>query len=70
MNRVSCNCIVCAQEFEPNELHNIALSKINTTTFKVCESCLNNSDPTEDYIEVRKIINSYVNFSKSRKKVS
>jgi hypothetical protein len=66
MNKVSCNCIVCAQEFDPDELHNVALSKINVTNFKVCEACLVSSDPAGDFAEVRKIIDSYNNFSKAK----
>lgn len=66
MNKVSCNCIVCAQEFDPDELQNVALSKINVTNFKVCEACLESSDPAEDYLEVRRIVNSYLNFSQAK----
>lgn len=66
MNQLSCNCIVCAQEFDPSELQNVALSEINVTNFKVCEACLNSSDPSEDYREVRNIVNSYLNFAKAK----
>lgn len=66
MNKVSCNCIVCAQEFDPDELQNVALSTINVTNFKVCEACLNSSDPAEDYREVRNIVNSYLKFSEAK----
>lgn len=66
MNQVSCNCIVCAQEFEPGGLQNVALSKINFTAFKVCESCLNSSDPVDDYKEVRNIVSSYLNFAQAK----
>jgi hypothetical protein len=66
MNRVSCNCIVCAEEFNPDELQNVALSKINITPFKVCEACLNNSDPVNDYREVKNIVNSYLKFSQAK----
>ena len=62
----SCNCIVCANEFDPNELHNIALSKINKTRFKICQSCLEASDPSEDYRQARDIINSYLWFAEAR----
>jgi hypothetical protein len=66
MTKVSCNCIVCAQEFDPDELQNVALSAINVTPFKVCEACLNESNPEDDYAEVRKIVNSYLNFSQAK----
>lgn len=57
----NCNCIVCAREFEPDELQNIVLSKINSTDFKICEGCLNISDPENDYEQVRGIVDSYLN---------
>lgn len=60
---VSCNCIVCAKEFDPSELASVALSKINTTVFKVCQGCLDNSDPAEDYRQVREIVDSYLKFA-------
>jgi len=66
MTRVSCNCIVCAGEFNPDELQNVALSKINITAFKVCEACLNSSDPVDDYREVKNIVNSYLKFSQAK----
>lgn len=55
----SFNCIVCADEFNPNELTSIVLSKINSTKFKICDRCLSLSDPSEDYKQARDIINSY-----------
>jgi hypothetical protein len=66
MNKISCNCIVCAQEFDPDELQNVALSKINITAFKVCEACLNSSDPVDDYREVKNIVNSYLKFAQAK----
>jgi hypothetical protein len=68
MTQGNCNCIICAKEFNPEELHSIALSKVNITNFKVCESCLNYSDPAEDYRQVRDIIYSYVKFTQVRNK--
>ncbi len=62
----SCNCIVCAKEFNPDELQSVALSKINVTRFKICESCLNMCDPAEDYREAREIISSYLWFAEAR----
>jgi len=66
MTKVSCNCIVCAQEFDPEDLQSVALSKINTTNFKVCQACLDSSDPAEDYRQVREIVNSYLKFAEAR----
>ena len=62
----SCNCIVCAKEFDPNELHSVALSKINVTRFKICQACLDQCDPAEDYRQAREIISSYLWFSEAR----
>jgi len=64
MDQTNCNCIVCAKEFDCADLQNIALSKINVTCFKICQACLDSSDPIDDYNQVRNIINSYLNFSK------
>lgn len=63
MSQTSSNCIVCANEFNEEELQSVVLSKINTTRFKICQSCLNQSDSADDYREVRNIINSYLAFS-------
>lgn len=62
-DKISDNCIVCAEEFDTSELHSEALSKINSTKFKVCENCLALSNPEEDYREVREIVNSYLKTS-------
>jgi hypothetical protein len=61
----TCNCIVCAQEFDTDELQSVALSKINVTRFKICQACLDRCDPTEDYREAREIINSYLWFAEA-----
>jgi hypothetical protein len=67
MNKVSCNCIVCAAEFNPEELQTtVALSEINSTNFKVCQACFESSNPVEDYREVREIVNSYLKFSQAK----
>ena len=60
MNNTSCNCVICAKEFDPSELQSLALSKINITKFKICDECLEMSDPTDDYKEACEIINSYL----------
>ncbi len=66
MNKESCNCIVCAREFNPEELDNVALSKINVTNFKVCQGCFEGSDPAEDYRQVRDIVNSYLKLTTAK----
>lgn len=62
----TCNCIVCAQEFDPGELQSVALSKINVTRFKICQDCLDQCDPTEDYRQAREIVSSYLWFAEAR----
>ncbi len=54
----SYNCIICAEEFGCEELHGIA-SKISESKFKICQACIDRSDPTEDYKQVRNIVASY-----------
>jgi hypothetical protein len=65
-NNIVCNCQICAIEFNYNELQSLALSKVNATQFKVCQECLDKSDPTEDYRQVREIINSYLWFNEAK----
>jgi len=55
MSQESCNCIVCANEFNVDELESIAASSY----FKICQSCLNKSDPTDDYRQAREIVEAY-----------
>lgn len=62
----SCNCVVCAQEFDAEELHSVALSKINVTRFKICQACLDQCDPAEDYRQAREIISSYLWFAETK----
>lgn len=57
------NCIVCAKEFIPSEINSVRLSKINSTCFKVCAGCVISSDPSDDYKQVRDIVDSYLKFS-------
>jgi hypothetical protein len=66
MSQVSCNCIVCAEEFNAAELQSVALSKINVTRFKICQGCLNQCDPSDDYKQAREIVNSYLKFSQAK----
>jgi hypothetical protein len=62
----ACNCIVCAQEFNSDDLQSVALSKINATRFKICQACLDQSDPAEDYRQARDIVGSYLWFAEAR----
>jgi hypothetical protein len=62
----SCNCVVCAREFDSEELHSVALSKINVTRFKICQACLDQCDPAEDYRQAREIISSYLWFAETK----
>jgi hypothetical protein len=59
------NCLVCSAEFEFDELKAQA-SSINSTHFKVCNACLNNCDPSEDYKQVRDIVSSYLWFAEAK----
>lgn len=63
MTNTSHNCIICAEEFNPDDLHNIKLSEINFTKYKICEACLNMSNPDDDYQQVRSIVNTYLNLA-------
>lgn len=67
MTTLSCNCIVCAHEFNEEDLHSIALSSMHVTRFKICNSCINMSDPSNDYYEVRKIVTSYLKANNAKK---
>lgn len=62
----ACNCIVCGEEFSTDELQSIALSKINVTRFKICQACLDQCDPAEDYRQAREIIGSYLWFAEAK----
>jgi hypothetical protein len=52
--------MICSHEFDSEELQSVALSKINVTRFKICQVCLDQCDPAEDYRQAREIINSYL----------
>lgn len=67
MTQISCNCIICAGEFNEDELSSVALSKINTTNFKICQKCFDISDPENDYQQAKKIINSYLEFTYAKR---
>lgn len=66
MTTESCNCIICSGEFDSEELQSVALSKINVTRFKICQTCLDMSDPAEDYRQAREIVSSYLWFAETR----
>lgn len=55
------NCLICAQEYSMDELKPVALSTFIVTKFKICATCLNSSDPADDYREVRGIVNAFFN---------
>ena len=62
----NCNCIVCAAEFEPENSSSTILSNINVTSFKICNACLDLSDPENDYEQARNIVNSYLRMSEAK----
>jgi hypothetical protein len=62
-----CNCCVCSQEFNSEELQSVASSKINTTRFKICQACLDATDPAEDYRQARNIVSQYLWFAESKR---
>jgi hypothetical protein len=66
MSQAPSNCIVCAGEFAEEELQSMALSKINATRFKICQKCVDMSDPTDDYKQARDIVNSYLSFAEAK----
>lgn len=65
MTKVS-NCIVCADEFNDEDMQSLALSEINFTKFKICQSCFDKSDPSEDYLQAREIVNTYLKFAEAK----
>jgi hypothetical protein len=67
MTQASYNCIICAQEITPEpDAQSVALAKVNITNFKVCQACLDHSDPTEDYRQVREIVYDYLKFAQAK----
>jgi len=60
------NCIVCAEEFNPDELQDVVLSTINSTRFKICQKCLEMSDPANDYKQAKDIINQYLSSTEAK----
>lgn len=54
------NCMVCSGEFSSEELSSLVAS---ASYFKICRSCLESSDPSDDYAQVKSIISGYMKFS-------
>lgn len=51
------NCMVCGEEFSAEELSAI----VSTASYlKICQGCLDLSDPADDYADVKRIIASYL----------
>lgn len=69
MENTAFNCIICADEFNPEDLHNVKLSEINVTRFKICEKCLQHSNPDNDYKEVKDIVRTYIEYSDIKKTI-
>jgi len=64
MTKSSYNCIVCACEFDAEDLIKSSASKVNSSKFKICQSCIDKSDPADDYKQAREIINTYLGWTK------
>jgi hypothetical protein len=52
--------MICSEEYSVNELHGVALSAVNITRFKICNKCLEQTDPADDYRQVREIVSNYL----------
>lgn len=52
------NCIVCAEEVNADNLE--INSAINISMFKICQACLDKSDPADDYNQARSIVSLYL----------
>lgn len=66
MSNIVCNCIVCAKEFDSSELQGIASSKINVSSFKICQACLEACDPSDDYRIAQDIVSSYLRYAEAK----
>lgn len=53
------NCVICSREFLTAELRAL----VATSNLKTCQSCLSQSDPANDYAEVKNIISGYIKFA-------
>lgn len=50
------NCTVCGEEYSTEELRLL----VSASNFKICQTCLDMSDPANDYAQVKRIISSYM----------
>jgi hypothetical protein len=66
MTITSHNCIVCAEEFESEDIETMASNDINSTRFKICQYCLDKCDPSDDFRQVRSIVDSYLKFAETK----
>ena len=60
MSNQSDNCMACGIEYDEEDLKPIALSTLHVTKFKICVSCLDKSNPADDYKEARSIALAYL----------
>ena len=58
MESSSYNCMICAHECD-NTSQSIKISTIILDRFKICDTCLNLSDPADDYQQVKNILDAY-----------
>ncbi len=65
MTKSNYNCIVCACEFDADDLIKSSASKINSSKFKICQNCIDKSDPTDDYKQAREIVRTYLGWSQA-----
>lgn len=54
------NCNICAVEFNTSELKSLASNKLNSTSFKICERCIDRSNPEDDYRQAKEIAAMYL----------
>jgi len=65
MTKSNYNCIICACEFDENDLIKSYASKINSFKFKICQNCIDKSDPADDYKQAREIIRTYLGWTQA-----
>lgn len=66
MTKSSYNCIICASEFDAEEMIKSSASSVNSSRFKICQNCIDKSDPADDYKQAREIINTYFGWTKAK----
>lgn len=59
----SYNCIICANEFSKEDLLTEEAIALNKRRYKICQACLETSNPESDFADVKNIIDSYVKFA-------